>query len=166
MTHNKSFEYARKKRAPLNSVVMFKKEIIWKYTQSEINWPELANLYRVAPLGEKNPKDLKLAFSNSRYKCFLYQSGSLVGAGRTLADGVDCSYICDIAILPEHQGTGLGMKILLKLVELSEGHKKIILYSAPGKEDFYKKAGFKIMNTAMAIFTDSQNAIELGIIKT
>ena len=37
-------------------------------------------------------------------------------------------------------------------MEASRDHKKIILYSVPGKEGFYKKLGFLKMLTAMAIF--------------
>jgi GNAT superfamily N-acetyltransferase len=68
------------------------------------------------------------------FKCFVYEEQQLVGVGRALADGVDCSYICDVALLPSHQGLGLGKQIVAKLVELSRGHRKIILYSVPGKE--------------------------------
>ncbi len=83
----------------------------------------------------------------------LYDSDNnvLVGVGRALADGVDCSYLCDVAVHPEYQGIGLGRDIINKLLELSEGYKKIILYANPGKEGFYSKLGFKRINTAMAI---------------
>jgi ribosomal protein S18 acetylase RimI-like enzyme len=80
------------------------------------------------------------------------------------ADGIDCSYICHIAVLPNYQGLGLGKSIVSKLVELSKGHNKIILYSNPGKEDFYRKLGFKRMSTAMAIFENQDQALELGFI--
>jgi len=49
-----------------------------------------------------------------------------------LADGIDCSYLCDIAVLPSHQETGLGKQIVGRLLELSRGHKKVILYAMPG----------------------------------
>lgn len=98
------------------------------------------------------------------FKCFVYEDGKLVGVGRALADGVDCSYICDVALLPSHQGLGLGKQIVAKLVELSSGHKKIILYSVPGKESFYKKLGFKRMSTAMAIFENQAVAMERGYV--
>lgn len=114
----------------------------WEYSQSSIDWRELSNLYKVAPLCDKLPEDLERAFSNSMFKCFAKESGKLVGVGRALADGIDCSYICDVAVLPSHQGIGIGKSIIEKLVEFSKGHKKIILYSYPGKESFYKKNGF------------------------
>lgn len=137
----------------------------WKYSQAGIDWTELSELYKVAPLGDKKPEDLKNAFSNSMFKCFIFDGGRLVGVGRALADGVDCSYICDVAVLPNYQGSGLGKAIVKKLVKLSVGHKKIILYSVPGKEYFYQKVGFKRMSTAMAIFADQKQALESGLIK-
>jgi len=48
------------------------------------------------------------------------------------------------------------------LVEDSREHKKIILYSVPGKEGFYRKLGFLRLLTAMAIFQDRETAIKRG----
>ncbi len=138
--------------------------LIWSYSTDGLDWHELAALYDAAPLGSKNPNGLKTAFTNSMFKCFVYEEQKLVGVGRALADGVDCSYICDVALLPSHQGLGLGKQIVAKLVELSRGHRKIILYSVPGKESFYKKLGFKRMSTAMAIFEDQAGAQERGYV--
>ncbi len=136
----------------------------WVYSQSSIDWNELSNLYKVAPLGNKLPEDLEKSFSNSMFKCFVKNPERLIGVGRALADGIDCSYICDVAVLPDHQGKGIGKSIIEKLVECSRGHKKIILYSYPGKESFYKKLGFKRMNTAMAIFENQNQALVSGLI--
>jgi len=138
----------------------------WLFDDSSIDWSELSRLYRIAPLGDKRPQDLQVAFSNSRFKCFVLDDGALVGAGRAVADGVDCSYLCDVAIHPDHQGRGLGTAIIAKLKELSAGHKKIILYANPGKEGFYKKLGFKRMRTAMAIFLDQERAIREGLVES
>ena len=85
---------------------------------------------------------------------------------RALADGLDCSYICDVAIHPDYQGIGLGKKIIEQLCQLSQGHKKIILYANVGKEGFYQKLGFKKMNTAMAIFTNQSQAIKSGLLSS
>jgi ribosomal protein S18 acetylase RimI-like enzyme len=84
--------------------------------------------------------------------------------GRALADGRDCSYLCDIAVHPAYQGRSIGKSIVTQLIELSQGHRKIILYAAPGKEPFYRKLGFKRMNTAMAIFADQADALQRGVI--
>jgi ribosomal protein S18 acetylase RimI-like enzyme len=134
----------------------------WKHTTSGVDWDELAALYRAAPLGDKKPGELQTVFSNSMFRCFVYENSRLVGAGRALADGADCSYLCDIAVLPSHQGTGLGKQLVGRLVESLRGHKKIILYAVPGREPFYRKFGFLRMKTAMAIFENQQVQLERG----
>ena len=116
----------------------------WIYTCDGIDWDELSNLYKIAPLGDKKPHNLKTVFSNSRYKCFVYHDDTIVGVGRALADGFDCSYICDVAIHPQYQRQGIGKNIVNKLLEFSKDHQK--------------------MNTAMAIFKDQEKAIEIGLI--
>jgi ribosomal protein S18 acetylase RimI-like enzyme len=132
----------------------------WIYSIENMDWKELSQLYLIAPLGQKSPSDLQISFSNSMFKCFVYDAGKLIAAGRALADGVDCSYICDVAVHPDYQGKGLGKQIVTKLVEFSKNHRKIILYAALGKEPFYRKLGFKRMTTAMAIFKNQAQALE------
>jgi predicted N-acetyltransferase YhbS len=136
----------------------------WVETTVGVDFEELSALYRVAPLGNKAPEHLREVFGNSRFVCFAYDGGRLVGAGRALADGRDCSYLCDIAVHPDTQGSGLGREIVQRLVDRSRGHKKIILYAVPGKEPFYGKFGFKRMTTAMAIFEDETGARARGMI--
>ncbi len=106
----------------INSKFVFsrKRKYLWSlrghFDQTQINWNELSELYRIAPLGTKLPDHLKLVFSNSKFKCFVYHENVLVGAGRGLADGKDTSYLCDIAVHPEYQGHGLGKEIVQNLV--------------------------------------------------
>ncbi len=95
--------------------------------------------------------------------CFIYADDVLVGAGRVLADGLDCAYIADVAVHPHHQGRGFGKAIIRHLVTLSGEHKKIILSANPGTGAFYRKLGFRRMNTAMAIWRDPASAIESGV---
>ena len=137
----------------------------WRHSLEGIDWEELSRLYQAAPLGSKQPDGLKLVFSNSMFKCFVYDEGRLAGAGRAMADGLDCAYICDVAVHPSHQGTGLGKQIVSRLLDLSKGHRKIILYAVVGKEPFYAKFGFRRMKTAMAIFENQAQAAERGLIE-
>jgi ribosomal protein S18 acetylase RimI-like enzyme len=136
----------------------------WLFEDDGIDWAELSELYRVAPLGNKSADHLKRAYANSMFKCFVREDRRLVGAGRAVADGVDCSYLCDIVVHPDCQGRGLGKALVEKLKELSAGHAKIILYANPGKEAFYRKFGFRRMRTAMAIFADQDRAIQRGLV--
>jgi ribosomal protein S18 acetylase RimI-like enzyme len=136
--------------------------LTWSHEVAAVDWLQLEALYRAAPLGTKNAKELEVVFTNSRFRCFVRDQGLLVAAGRALADGADCSYLCDVAVLPSHQGTGLGKAVVRKLIDLSSGHRKIILYAVPGKEGFYKKFGFLRMLTAMAIFRDPAAGVLRG----
>lgn len=134
----------------------------WSDSLDTIDWQEVESLYRLAPLGHKSAAHLQTVFTNSRFRCFVFDGGALVAAGRALSDGADCSYLCDVAVMPTHQGHGLGKQVVSRLVELSRGHKKIILYAVPGKEGFYRKLGFLRMLTAMAIFEDPAAAVARG----
>ena len=136
----------------------------WFYDSNKTDWNELSNLYKIAPLGDKKAEDLKVVFANSKYKCFVYDNEKLIGVGRSVADGYDVSYICDVAIHPDFQGLGLGKQIVNKLVEFSEGYNKIILFASMGKEPFYAKLGFDKMNTAMAIFKNRQRVLDMGLV--
>jgi N-acetylglutamate synthase-like GNAT family acetyltransferase len=137
--------------------------LAWTDQLDAVDWNDLSALYRVA-LGEKSAATLKTVFGNSLYRWIVSDQGRIVAAGRALSDGIDCSYICDVAVLPDYQGSGLGKQIVGRLVEQSRGHKKILLYAVPGKEAFYRKFGFERMATAMAIFEDQALARERGYI--
>jgi ribosomal protein S18 acetylase RimI-like enzyme len=139
--------------------------ISWTNDLVRIDWEELAALYRAAPLGNKSAADLKLVFTNSMFRVFAFDGAALVGAGRALADGRDCSYLCDIALMPSHQGLGLGKEIVAELVRLSASHRKIILYAVPGREPFYEAFGFRRMTTAMAIFENPTTAHQNGYLE-
>jgi predicted GNAT family acetyltransferase len=103
-------------------------------------------------------------FGNSMYVRFVHRGDELVGAGRALADGLDCAYIADVAVHPDHQRRGIGRSIIERLAAPAAGHKKIILYANPGAEGFYSRLGFLPTNTAMAIWHDPAAAIESGIL--
>lgn len=109
----------------------------WVNDMQDVDWDELSELYRIAPLGDKPPEALKTTFGNSMYTRLVY-----VG----------------------DQGKGLGQAIVRQLTDAARGHKKIILYANPGTEGFYARLGFLRMNTAMAIWRDPARGIESGLL--
>jgi predicted N-acetyltransferase YhbS len=137
----------------------------WVEDADHVSWEELSQLYRIAPLGNKPPNALATVFGHSMFVRFSYAGDQLVGAGRALADGLDCAYIADVAVHPDHQSHGLGSEIIRRLSEATRGHKKIILYANPGTEGFYRRLGFLPMNTAMAIWDDPEAAIRSGVLR-
>jgi ribosomal protein S18 acetylase RimI-like enzyme len=140
--------------------------LTWSHSIDGLDWEELSALFEACPpMGNKRAPDLRVAFNNSMFRCFVHDDGKLVGVGRALADGVYTAYIGDIAVLPAYRGLGLGKRIVAELLRLSAGHKKIILYSVPGSEAFYRKFGFRGMRTAMAIFENQHVAMQRGYVE-
>jgi GNAT superfamily N-acetyltransferase len=130
----------------------------------QVSWEELTRVVELAPLGKRDPKKLELAFRNSLVRCFVYHDGRLIGAGRAISDGVWRAAICDVVVLPEYQGKGIGTEIMNRIVQ--EAHVDVVmLYAAPGKEAFYGKFGFSKMKTAMALMSNPEIRREKGFIE-
>lgn len=135
------------------------------YDLADLDWEQLSEMYRLAPLGDKRPDWLRMVFGHSMFRSLVYTNGQLVGAGRALADGLDAAYLADIAVHPDHQNRGLGLAIVRDLVRQCTGHRKIILYANPGTEPFYRRAGFLPMETAMALWRDPEVGVAAGFLR-
>lgn len=70
----------------------------------------------------------------------------IVGMGRVVGDGQIYFYIQDIAVMPQHQGSGIGNFIMDAITAYLKEHapeKSFVgLFAAKGKEPFYNKYGF------------------------
>lgn len=142
-----------------------RKDYVWSHHVDDLDWEELSELYRLAPLRVEPPEFFKTVFENSRFKCVGRWGGRLVAAGRALSDGLDCAYIADVAVHPDHQGRGVGREVVSRLVDMADGHNKVMLYAIPGTERFYRRLGFLPLNTAHAIWHDPEAAIRSGILR-
>jgi len=136
-----------------------------QYDLKAVCWEKLADLFEKAPLGKRDPHRLRKVFENSRYCCFLYDRNKIIGAARALSDGYDCAVICDVVVLPEYQNQHSGSRMIRYLLQHVADHNKVILYAAPGKEEFYQRFSFRRMTTAMAVFKDRKKAEKMGIIE-
>ena len=131
-----------------------------------MDWEEASEVIRRAPLGsaKRAPEVLKQAFHNSFAAVLARDGDRLVGMCRALCDGHFGAVVYDVVLLPEYQGRGLGREMLGRLCELLPV-ENIILYAVPGKEDFYRKCGFKAMRTAMARMKPAMAAPEAGYLE-
>ena len=128
----------------------------WIYSQDDVDWDELSSLYVAAGMGNKAPADIKTAFTNSMFKCFVYDSGKLIGVGRALADGFDAAYICDIAVHPDYQGQGIGSDMMRWAVERAKARGAHIVQLTTHKSradahSFYERLGFKGTHLGMKL---------------
>jgi GNAT superfamily N-acetyltransferase len=134
------------------------------YDMANVDWQAVDEVFRLAPLGRRDPEKFQQACARSAVVVFAYDDDTLIGVGRALSDGAYYAGIYDVAILPAFQGHGVGTRIVLALLEkLPVG--TITLFAVPGKEAFYEKLAFRKMTTAMARFADPERQRARGLIE-
>jgi GNAT superfamily N-acetyltransferase len=116
-----------------------------------VDWAALTETLKCVGMAYDEPEVHKKAFEASHTTVFVYHAGRLIGFGRAISDGVYQAAIYDVAVLPEFQGKGVGKRIISAILSRLS-HCNVILYSAPGKEEFYQTHGFRKMKTGMALF--------------
>ena len=122
------------------------------YGTANIDWVALCEVFRLAPLGTREPEKLKLAAMNSHTVCSAYADRRIIGFGRALSDGEYQSAIYDVVVLPEFQKQGVGRSIMEALLEKLPKNAPVLIYAAPGKQDFYRQFGFGNLKTGMGLF--------------
>jgi len=123
-----------------------------KYGTQNIDWLALCEIFRLAPLGTREPKKLKIAAENSQTVCSAYVDQKIIGFGRAISDNQYQSAIYDVVVLPEFQNQGVGKLIMEALLEKLPKSASVLIFVAPGKQDFYRKFGFGNLKTGMGLF--------------
>lgn len=106
--------------------------------------------------GQRSSELWQRALEASSYIAFSRnENGELTGFGRILEDGVMCMFY-DIGVHPDYQGTGVGSKIMTKLVDKvkESGYVSIGLFvweDNPTTAEFYSKFGFEAVGTGMEL---------------
>ena len=85
-------------------------------------------------------------------------TGSAVGMGRVLSDGVSDGYIQDLVVLPPYQLSGIGRRIVALLLKecRARGFGWIGLLAEPGSEKFYLPLGFRHMKGYVPLLYDTE----------
>jgi aralkylamine N-acetyltransferase len=147
----------------ISRLKMLKADLRISENMEEVNWIMLCDVFRRAPLGTREPDLIKRTFHGSQLKCFAYLEDQLIGAGRALTDGVRSAAIFDVVVMPDLQGQGIGTAILQWLLDRLP--PSVILVSVPGREEFYKKLGFRRLLTGFARYRDPEAAARNGFIE-
>lgn len=127
-----------------------------KYGSENIDWITLCEIFRLAPLGVREPEQLKIATENSFTVCIAFVDGKMIGFGRAISDGQYQSAIYDVVVLPEFQKQGVGKNIMNALLDKLPKGGKVLIFVAPGKQDFYRKFGFGNLKTGMGLFPNPE----------
>lgn len=87
------------------------------------------------------------ALARSVHAVVAEHHGTAVGMGRLVGDGAIYFYVQDVAVLPEHQGRGIGRRIVAELVAWARRHAPdhtfLGLFAAAGTDGFYHQHGFE-----------------------
>ena len=68
-------------------------------------------------LSAKTLSAAELGLPQSLYMVYLVDGEQIIGMGRLVGDGALHCQICDIAVLPQYQGQGLGKRIMAALMD-------------------------------------------------
>jgi len=118
---------------------------------SNVDWRSVADTLKEVGMASYGADVHRRAFESSHIAVFVYEDSQLLGFGRATSDGEYQAAVYDVAVIPEAQGKGVGKRVMQTLLEYVSGCN-IILYAAPGMEEFYGKLGFSPMTTGMALF--------------
>ncbi|WP_054029601.1 GNAT family N-acetyltransferase [Desulfatitalea tepidiphila] len=140
-------------------------KIIIKYGIENIDWVALCEIFRLAPLGTREPNKLKEAAKNSHTVCSAYLDHAIIGFGRAISDSQYQSAIYDVVVLPEFQNQGVGKSIMEALLSKLPKGGPVLIYVAPGKQDFYRKFGFGNLKTGMGLFPNPVMSRENGYLE-
>jgi GNAT superfamily N-acetyltransferase len=69
-------------------------------------------------------------------------SGAMVGFARAVSDGVAVAYLADVFVLPDHQGRGLGTRLVDAMIEGGPGQDFRWLLHTSDAHGLYEKFGF------------------------
>lgn len=108
---------------------------------------QYCRLRQATGLSEKTLAAAQIALPNTWFGAQIIYQQAVVGMGRIIGDGGCFFQIVDIAVLPEHQGKGLGKKIMTALIDHFDKHAPtsayISLIADGAAKNLYAKFGFK-----------------------
>ncbi|MGH4028597.1 GNAT family N-acetyltransferase [Actinomycetota bacterium Odt1-20B] len=104
-------------------------------------------LRTVAGLSDRSAEAVALALPGTWYGVVVHHEGEPIGMGRVIGDGGTAFQIVDICVHPDHQGHGLGKRVMAALTEELERRAPRTAYVsliADGDARFlYEKFGFR-----------------------
>jgi GNAT superfamily N-acetyltransferase len=115
----------------------------------EISWTQVTALFRAVGWGERDPEDVRAAFSRSTFKAFAFEGDELLGFGRTTDDGKFYAMVVDVVVSPAHQRKGIGRAIVEDLQSRMKGFLVVTLTATPDVQPFYKRLGWRHLATGM-----------------
>lgn len=77
---------------------------------------------------------------------YVDDAGEVVGMARAVGDGMQYAYVQDVIVHPDHDGEGIGTRLVERLITLLRPHPGtelfVGLFASPEAEDLYASLGF------------------------
>lgn len=121
---------------------------------ADLDLDEVLEVYRSSGLGERRPiadaKRIEAMVRNANLIVTCRIDGALAGLARSISDFSYVTYLSDIAVVREHQRSGIG-RALIEATQKEAPQAKIVLLSAPAATDYYPHIGFNKHNSAWVL---------------
>ena len=118
--------------------------------QAVVAIPDVAtycHLRLASGLSAKTAEAAALGLPASLFAVQITWGEQVVGMGRVIGDGGTAYQVVDIAVLPEHQGKGLGKMIMREITQYLRQHAPpsayVSLIADGPAQDLYAQFGFK-----------------------
>jgi GNAT superfamily N-acetyltransferase len=104
----------------------------------------IMDLYRAAPLYRPLDDVDRMArmYAGSNVVLTAWDGDRLVGVLRGITDGAYTTYVCDLAVHPDHQRSGIGRELLARVVA-AYPETGVILQAAQLARDYYRHVGWQ-----------------------
>lgn len=112
-------------------------------------------------VGWPNPPkpDRHLAILKGSYKVWLAMDGDhCIGFINSISDGIFCSFIPLLEVLPDYQGRGIGSELVQRMLSDLAGHYSIDVVCDEGVANFYGAHGFNRLQAMARRFFENQDA--------
>lgn len=106
---------------------------------------EMIDVFRRSGLAERRPVDdaalMARMAAGANLVVAARDAGRMVGLARSVTDHAYCVYLSDLATDRAYQGRGIGRRLIEMTLEAAGARANLILISAPGAMDFYRRIG-------------------------
>lgn len=113
--------------------------------EASIGVDEFIEVLRQSGLGERRPLAdagrMARMIANANLIVTARKAGTLVGVSRALTDFAYCCYLSDLAVDRQHQGHGIGKRLIAETRRHAGPEAMCLLLSAPDSIGFYKTIG-------------------------
>ena len=118
------------------------------YKENILTADDFILLHKKIGMAELSIEQVTKSMSHNLFSIAAVCNDDVIGMGRLLGDGALFWYINDILVLTEHQGKGIGINIVKRLIQYIKENSipntsvPVYLFCAKDREGFYGKLGF------------------------